>query len=66
MALFHSRLFWIQTALRAVAVALLLACLGFLIHSTVVRRRYTRAIAGYVAVCSSVQFDVFDPSPQAD
>lgn len=53
MALFHSRLFWTQAALRAVTVALLLVCLGFLIHSAVVLRWYTRMIAGYVAVRSS-------------
>jgi hypothetical protein len=55
MALFHSRLFWTQAALRAVSVALLLACLGFLIHSTIVFTSYVynRSIAGYVAVRSS-------------
>jgi hypothetical protein len=55
MALFHSRLFWTQVALRAVSVALLLACLGLLIHSTVVYTSYfyNRAIAGFVAVRSS-------------
>jgi hypothetical protein len=34
-------------------VALLLVCMGFLIHSAVVLRWYTRMIAGYVAVRSS-------------
>jgi uncharacterized membrane protein len=54
MALFHSRLFWIQVALRAVSVVLLLVCMGFLIHSSVVLNWYVGMIVGYVAVRPSV------------